>query len=152
MCVFKYHAFIYFLHPPPPWPGTDRTLLQRLSADFTHPFTCERPLRFPCHLIGSFGIANIITMSDINIHRAVFKLTRTRTRTWTRICKRTRTRAWTKTEARTQTWTRTQARTRTRTWNWNTFATHPNGAIVTIAPYGLLMTHHSVNSNSAINL
>ncbi len=22
MCVFKYHAFIYFLHPPPPWPGT----------------------------------------------------------------------------------------------------------------------------------
>jgi hypothetical protein len=22
MCVFKYHAFIYFLHPPPPWSGT----------------------------------------------------------------------------------------------------------------------------------
>ncbi len=22
MCVFKYHVFIYFLHPPPPWSGT----------------------------------------------------------------------------------------------------------------------------------
>jgi hypothetical protein len=27
MCVFKYHAFIYFLHPPPPWPGTPSSYL-----------------------------------------------------------------------------------------------------------------------------
>jgi hypothetical protein len=26
-------------------------------------------------------------------------------------------------------------------WNWNTFATYPFGAIVPVAPYGLLGTH-----------
>jgi hypothetical protein len=52
--------------------------------------------------------------------------------------------------ARTQ--TRTRKRTGARTWNWKTFATYPCGTIVPIAPYGLLITHHSGNSNGAINL
>jgi hypothetical protein len=32
------------------------------------------------------------------------------------------------------------------------FARFPYGAIVAVAPYGLPVTHHGANSNSAINL
>jgi hypothetical protein len=32
------------------------------------------PFKFLRHLVGPLGIDNIITMSDINIHSAIFKL------------------------------------------------------------------------------
>ncbi len=34
----------------------------------------ERPFKFLRHLVGPFGIGNIITMSAINLHSAIFKL------------------------------------------------------------------------------
>jgi hypothetical protein len=46
----------------------------RLSADFNHPLSYERPLKFPCHLVGPLEIDNIIAISAINIHSAIFKL------------------------------------------------------------------------------
>ncbi len=58
----------------------DRSLLKgetpRFSADVTHPLSCERPVNFPRLLVGPLGIGNIMSMSDINIHSASFKLTR----------------------------------------------------------------------------
>jgi hypothetical protein len=44
----------------------------RFSADFTHPLSCRRPFNFPCHLVQSLGIDNIIAMQDININSAKF--------------------------------------------------------------------------------
>jgi hypothetical protein len=56
----------------------DRSLLKgealRFSADFNHPLLYERPFKFPCHLVGPLGIDNIIAMSAINTHSAIFKL------------------------------------------------------------------------------
>jgi hypothetical protein len=56
----------------------DRSLLKgeapRLSADFNHPLSYESPFKFPRHLIRSLEIDNIIAMSAINIHSAIFKL------------------------------------------------------------------------------
>jgi hypothetical protein len=46
----------------------------RLSADFNHPLSYERPFKFPRHLVGLLEIDNIIAMSAINIHSAIFKL------------------------------------------------------------------------------
>jgi hypothetical protein len=46
----------------------------RLSADFNHPLSYERPFNFPCHLVGPLEIDNIIAMPAINIHSAIFKL------------------------------------------------------------------------------
>ncbi len=55
----------------------DRSLLKgeapRFSADFNNPLSYERPFKFPRHLVGPFGIGNIIAMSAINIHSAIFK-------------------------------------------------------------------------------
>jgi hypothetical protein len=48
----------------------------RLSADFNHPLSYERLFNFPHHLVGPLGIGNIIAMSAINIHSAIFKLIR----------------------------------------------------------------------------
>ncbi len=94
--------------------SVDRSLLMgeapRFSADFTHPMSCERPIKFLRHLVRAVGIKRIIAMSDINIHSDVFKLL------W----------KWTR--------TRTMTRMKTRTWNWRDFA--KDGAIVPIAPYG----------------
>jgi hypothetical protein len=45
----------------------------RLSADFNHPLSYERPFKFPRHLVGPLGIDDIIAMSVINIHSAIFK-------------------------------------------------------------------------------
>ncbi len=118
--------------------------MPRFSANFTHPLTYEKPFKFLCHLIRSLGINNIITMLDRNIHSAIFKLTRTKTRT------RTWTRTWTR--KRTTIWARTRTRTQTRKWNWNAFATYLSDALDPKAPYGLLVTHHSANSNGTINV
>jgi hypothetical protein len=56
----------------------DRYLLKgeapRFSADFNHPLLYERPFKFPRHLVGPLGIDNIIALSAINIHSAIFKL------------------------------------------------------------------------------
>jgi hypothetical protein len=56
----------------------DRSLLKgeapRLSADFNHPFSYESPFKFLRHLIGLLEINNIIAMSAVNIHSAIFKL------------------------------------------------------------------------------
>jgi hypothetical protein len=56
----------------------DRSLLKgeapRFSTDFNNPLSHERPFKFPRHLVGLFGIGNIIAMSAINIHSAIFKL------------------------------------------------------------------------------
>jgi hypothetical protein len=56
----------------------DRSLLKgeapRLSADFKHPLSYERPFKFPRHLVGPLEINNIISMSAINIHSTIFKL------------------------------------------------------------------------------
>jgi hypothetical protein len=46
----------------------------RLSADFNHPLSYERPFKFPRHLVGPLAIDNILAMSAINIHSAIFKL------------------------------------------------------------------------------
>jgi hypothetical protein len=46
----------------------------RLSADFTHPLSYERPFKFPRHLVGPLEIDNIIAISAVNIHSAIFKL------------------------------------------------------------------------------
>jgi hypothetical protein len=46
----------------------------RLSADFNHPLSYERPFKFPRHLVVPLEINKIIAMSDINIHSAIFKL------------------------------------------------------------------------------
>jgi hypothetical protein len=55
----------------------DRSLLKgealRFSADFNHSLLYERPFRFPRHLVGPLGIDNIIAVSAINIHSAIFK-------------------------------------------------------------------------------
>jgi hypothetical protein len=55
----------------------DRSLLKgkapRLSADFNHPLSYERPFKFLRHLVGSLEINNKIAMSAINIHSAIFK-------------------------------------------------------------------------------
>jgi hypothetical protein len=45
-----------------------------LSADFNHPLSYERPFKFQRHLVGPLGIDNIIAMSAVNIHSAIFKL------------------------------------------------------------------------------
>jgi hypothetical protein len=56
----------------------DRSLLKgealRLSDDFNHPLSYERPFKFPCHLVGPLRINNILAMLAINIHSAIFKL------------------------------------------------------------------------------
>jgi hypothetical protein len=56
----------------------DRYLLKgeppRLSADFNHPLSYERPFKFPRHLVGLLAIDNILAMSAINIHSTIFKL------------------------------------------------------------------------------
>jgi hypothetical protein len=56
----------------------DRFLLKgeapRLSADFNHRLSYERPFKFPHHLVGPLEINNIIAISAINIHSAIFKL------------------------------------------------------------------------------
>jgi hypothetical protein len=56
----------------------DRSLLKgeapRLSADFNFPLSYERPFKSPHHLLGPLEIDNIIAMSAINIHSAIFKL------------------------------------------------------------------------------
>ncbi len=56
----------------------DKSLLQgealRFSADFNHSLLYERPFKFPRHLVGPLGINNIIAVSAINIHSAIFKL------------------------------------------------------------------------------
>jgi hypothetical protein len=54
----------------------------RLSADFNHPLSYERPLKFPRHLVGPLGINSIIDMLALNIHSAIFKLKQTRKGTW----------------------------------------------------------------------
>jgi hypothetical protein len=55
----------------------DRSLLKgeapRFSADFNHTLSYERPFKFPRHLVGPLGIDNILAMSAINIHSAIFK-------------------------------------------------------------------------------
>jgi hypothetical protein len=48
----------------------------RFSADFTYLLSYERPFKFPRYLAKVLGIDRIIAMSHINIHSAVFKLTR----------------------------------------------------------------------------
>jgi hypothetical protein len=56
----------------------DRSIIKgeapRFSADFNNPHSYARPFKFLRHLIGPFGIGNIIAMSAINIHSAIFKL------------------------------------------------------------------------------
>ncbi len=56
----------------------DRSLLKgeepRLSADYNHPLSYESPFKFPRHLVGPLVIDNIIAMSAINIHSAIFRL------------------------------------------------------------------------------
>jgi hypothetical protein len=56
----------------------DRSIIKgeapRFSADFNNPHSHERPFKFLRHLVGPFGIGNIIAMSAINIHSATFKL------------------------------------------------------------------------------
>jgi hypothetical protein len=56
----------------------DRSILkgeaQRFSADFNNPLSYERPFKFLRHLLGPFEIGNIIAMSAINIHSAIFIL------------------------------------------------------------------------------
>jgi hypothetical protein len=56
----------------------DKSLLKeevpRFSADFNHPLLYEWPLKFPRHLVGPLGIDNIIALSAVNIHCAIFKL------------------------------------------------------------------------------
>jgi hypothetical protein len=56
----------------------DRSLLKgealRLSADFNHPLSYERPFKFLRYLVGPLGFDNILAMSTINIHSALFKL------------------------------------------------------------------------------
>ena len=55
----------------------DRSLLKgeapRFSADFNNPLSYERPFKFPRHLVGPLEIDNIIAISAINIHSAIFK-------------------------------------------------------------------------------
>ncbi len=67
--------------------SVDRSLLKgeapRFSADFMYHLSYERPFNFPRHLVGALAIDELITMSDLNIHSAIFKLTRTRTQTGT---------------------------------------------------------------------
>jgi hypothetical protein len=46
----------------------------RLSADFNHPLSNERPFKLPRHLVGPLEINNIIAMSVIHIHSPIFKL------------------------------------------------------------------------------
>jgi hypothetical protein len=43
------------------------------SADFTHPLSCVRPFKFSRQLV-PLGIDNIIAISDINIHSAIFNI------------------------------------------------------------------------------
>jgi hypothetical protein len=56
--------------------STDRSLLKgealRFSVVFTCPLSCGRPFKFPCHLIGSLRINNIIAMPVINIRSTIF--------------------------------------------------------------------------------
>jgi hypothetical protein len=56
----------------------NRSLLKgevlRLSADFNHPLSYERPIKFPRQLVGPFGIDNIIAVLAINIPSTIFKL------------------------------------------------------------------------------
>jgi hypothetical protein len=56
----------------------DRSLLKgeapRLSADFKHPLSYERPFKFPRHPVGPLAIDYILAMSAINIQSAIFKL------------------------------------------------------------------------------
>jgi hypothetical protein len=56
----------------------DRSLLKgeapRLLADFNHPLSFERPFKFQRHLVEPLEIDNIIAVSVINIHSAIFKL------------------------------------------------------------------------------
>jgi hypothetical protein len=56
----------------------DRYLLKgealRLSADFKHSLSYESPFKSLRHLVGPLGIDNIIAVSAINIHSAIFKL------------------------------------------------------------------------------
>jgi hypothetical protein len=120
----------------------------RFSAEFVHPLSCERPFKFPRHLVRPLGIDNIIAISDINIHSARFKLTRTRTRPRTRTSTRIRTETRTRTRTRTRTWTRTW--TWTWKWNWNTFVRYPYSAIVPTALYGLSETHHGASSSDTM--
>jgi hypothetical protein len=54
----------------------DRSLLIKgrgaeLAADFTHPLSCRRPVKFLHHLVVSLGINSIVAMSDINIRSAM---------------------------------------------------------------------------------
>jgi hypothetical protein len=51
-----------------------------LSAEFNHPLSYERPFKFPRHLIGPLEIDNIIAISAINIHSAIFKIETARKR------------------------------------------------------------------------
>ncbi len=122
----------------------------RFSAEFKYPLSYEKPFKFPCHLVGPLAVDNIIAMSDLNIHSTIFKLTRTRTQT-----SRTRTGTQTGTQTATRTRTRTRhrhARTPIQTLNFHTFPRYPYGAIVAIASFGLLVTHHGASSSGAINL
>ncbi len=104
--------------------SVDRSLLMGVapgfSADFTHPMSCERPIKFLRHLVRAMGINRIIAMSDINVHSVVIIL------------------LWK--------WTRT--RTKTRTWNWRAFS--KDGAIVPIAPYRWPMPYQDANSYGAM--
>ncbi len=56
----------------------DRSIIKgeapRFSADFNNPHSYERRFKILRHLVRPFGIGNIIAMSAINIHSAIFKL------------------------------------------------------------------------------
>jgi hypothetical protein len=49
-------------------------VVPRLSTDFNHPLSYERPFKFLRHLVEPLEIDNIIAMTAINIQSAIFKL------------------------------------------------------------------------------
>jgi hypothetical protein len=64
------------------WPGLRlKGKAPRFSAGIIQDLSCERPFKFPRHLVRPLGVDNIIAMSDMNTHGAIFKWTQTRTRT-----------------------------------------------------------------------
>jgi hypothetical protein len=111
--------------------------------------SCERPFKFPRHLVGTLGIIKIIAMLDITIHRAVFKLARTRKQ----IRKRTREQTW----KQRQTWKRKLTNTDLDMYpdmdmEFGNFSILFNTAQVPMAPYGLPLTDYGAIANGAIYL
>ncbi len=75
----------------------DRSLLKgeapRFSVNFNHHLSCKEAFKFLRHLVQALAINRMISMSDMYIHSAIFKMTRKQTwrrkQTWKRSWKRT---------------------------------------------------------------